>query len=444
MALLPLDQIQKIARQRLAMHHLRQRESQPGVVPLWHKDVLPLLRIPHQAQRGFVDSTAKRKVIRAGRRGGKTVGVALLAIKAFLAGRRVLYAVPTQDQVERFWYEVKRALTPALDRKRLVKNETRHAVAVPGSETRIRAKTAFNADTLRGDFADLLILDEYQLMNEDAWAIVGAPMLLDNNGDAIFVYTPPSFRTTGLSKAHDPRHASKLYAQAQLDISGRWETFTFASHDNPHLSSSALEDIPKDMSSLAYRQEILAEDLDEVPGALWTPVLLDSCRVVHAPDIFTRIVIGIDPGHDAGIVVVGKGEDGRGYVIEDCSVSGPPELWSARAVAQYHTRQANTLVAERNHGGDMVETTIRHVDPTVTVKTVWASRGKYARAEPISVLYPQDKIRHVGVLGQLELEMCNWTPDSGQPSPNRLDALVWALTELMQTRSTITTMDLVF
>jgi hypothetical protein len=110
-----------------------------------------------------------------------------VAVKNFLAKRRVLYAVPTQDQVDRFWSGVKGALQPAIDAGIIYKNETRHVVEFSGTEARIRAKTAWDADSLRGDYADLLILDEFQLMNEDAWEVVGAPMLLDNNGDVYFI-----------------------------------------------------------------------------------------------------------------------------------------------------------------------------------------------------------------------------------------------------------------
>ena len=156
---------------------------------------------PHLKQREFIDSPAKRKVVRAGRRGGKTVGMAIISIEKFLEGKRVLYAAPTQDQIDRFWTEVTKALQEPIDAGAYYKNETRHIIELRGTEQRVRAKTAFNADTLRGDYADVLILDEYQLMDETAWTEVGAPMLLDNNGDAIFIYTPPSLRSRSMSKA---------------------------------------------------------------------------------------------------------------------------------------------------------------------------------------------------------------------------------------------------
>lgn len=178
------------------------------------------------------------------------------------------------------------------------------------------------------------------------------------------------------------------------------------------------------------RQELHAEMLEDTPGALWTRGLLDAYRVVKYPPL-KRIVVAIDPGGDAGIVVAGIGEDNHGYVLEDLSISGSPSGWATQAVMGYHKYHADRLVAEVNHGGDMVISTIATVDSTVATKKLWASRGKYARAEPVSALYDQGKIHHVGMFAALEDELCDWVPDEGMPSPNRLDACVWALTELL-------------
>jgi phage terminase large subunit-like protein len=178
------------------------------------------------------------------------------------------------------------------------------------------------------------------------------------------------------------------------------------------------------------RQELYAEILDDAPGALWTRTLLDQTRVHHVPRL-TRIVLGLDPGHEAGIVAVGLGEDGHGYVLEDLSISGSPDTWAGQAVAGYHKLRANLVVAESNHGADMVITILHTKDATVATKKVWASQGKYARAEPVSALYEQQRIHHVGMFATLEDQMCTWSPGEGLPSPNELDACVWALTELM-------------
>jgi len=392
------------------------------------------LRRPHAQQRAFVDSNIKRIILRAGRRGGKTVGIAILAIKRWLAGRRVLYAAPTQDQVDTFWWEVIRALGELIDRGIVYKNESKHLVEFPGTKRRIRAKTAWNADTLRGDYADLLILDEWQLMDEQAWELVGAPMLLDNDGDAVFIYTPPSIRSRSVTKARDPRHASKLFRKAEADKTGRWEAHSFPSHENPHISATALDELAEDMTSLGYRQEILAQDLDQVEGALWTLEQLDRDRVEEAPDL-VRIVTAIDPSvtgretsDECGILSMGLGEDGHGYLLADRSLRASPGRWAETAIALHEDLEGDRVVAETNNGGEMVELTLRAVSETVPYEGVYASRGKRTRAEPVAAASERGKIHHVGQFGELEEELVTWLP--GMPSPNRLDAYVWAATAL--------------
>lgn len=393
------------------------------------------LRKPHAIQAEFIDSDAKRIVIRAGRRGGKTVGASQRAVKRFLAGKRVLYAAPTEDQIGAFWFEVRRALQEPIDAGVFAKNETMHFIELAGTKQRIRAKTAFNADTLRGDYADELILDEYQLMAEDTWATVGAPMLADNDGNATFIYTPPSLRSRSRSKANDPQHAAKLFKRAKEDATGRWQTFHFASRENPYISQIALDELAQDMTSIAYRMEIMAEDVDETPGALWTRDAIDTHRVTKHPDL-TRVVVAVDPtasatGDEAGIITAGE-RDQHYYTLADDSRQGSPHEWATAAVTAYHLHQADVIVAEKNNGGDMVEAVIKQVDPTVNVKLVWASRGKVTRAEPVAAVAEQGRDHHVGYFPALEDELCMWQP--GDPSPNRLDAKVWAITELMDSK----------
>lgn len=359
----------------------------------------------------------------------------ICAVEHFLKGRRVLYAAPTADQLARFWKTVIDALQEPIDAGVFYKNETEHIIERKGTEQRIRAKTAWNADTLRGDYADVLILDEYQLMNEDAWGVVGAPMLLDNNGDAVFIYTPPSLRSAGITKAHDPQHAAKLFKRAAGDTSGRWAAFHFTSHDNPHISREALADITQDMTRLAYRQEIEAEDVDEAPGAMWTRATLEAGRVLKAPDM-ARIVVAIDPtatttGDEAGIIVAGVASDDF-YVLDDASLHGSPLQWASAAIVAYHKFGADRIIAEVNNGGEMVEQTLRAVDKSIPYKGVHASRGKATRAEPVAAFYEQGHGHHVGAFPILEDELCQW--EQGGASPNRLDALVWAGTELLVNR----------
>lgn len=390
------------------------------------------LQTPHSKQAEFIDHPAPRKIIRAGRRSGKTTGIYIYAVRKFLAGRRVLYAAPTQEQVDRFWVSVTRALQGAVDSGVFYKNETKHIIELAGTEQRIRAKTAWNADTMRGDYADELILDEFQLMAEDAWDTVGAPMLADNNGNAIFIYTPPSLSSRSATKAKDPQNAAKMFKQAAADTSGRWKAFTFTSYDNPHISKTALDELAHDMRSVAYRMEILAEDLTEAPGALWKRDIIDRDRVLKMPDTVDRIVVAVDPsasssGDEAGIITAARAGD-EYYTLADDSIQGSPATWARAAITAYYRAGADLLVGEGNNGGEMIETVIHQIDPAVRYKMVSATRGKAIRAQPISTIHEQGHDHHVGTLAKLEDELCLW--QEGDKSPNRLDAKVWALTEL--------------
>lgn len=183
------------------------------------------------------------------------------------------------------------------------------------------------------------------------------------------------------------------------------------------------------------RQELNAEILDDNPNALWQRKNIDENRIAVIPDL-KRIVVAIDPNasnnansDEIGIVIAGIDKDGIGYVIDDVSILGSPSEWGGQAIANYHKYKADRIVAEINNGGNMVEYVIRSIDRNISYKGVHASKGKYTRAEPISALYEQGKVKHVGSFPKMEDEMCEW--EQGMESPNRLDALVWALTDLM-------------
>jgi phage terminase large subunit-like protein len=187
------------------------------------------------------------------------------------------------------------------------------------------------------------------------------------------------------------------------------------------------------------RQELQAEVLDDVPGALWTRDRLEELRRDAAP-VMSRIVVAIDPagsaeGDETGIIAAGVDEPGRGWLLADESGQYQPTDWARRAVALYHHLHADRVVAETNFGGGMVEATIRAVDPNVSFRAVTASRGKVARAEPVSALYEQGRVHHLGVYPELEDQLCGFTSHFDRNragfSPGRLDALVWALTDLM-------------
>jgi phage terminase large subunit-like protein len=187
------------------------------------------------------------------------------------------------------------------------------------------------------------------------------------------------------------------------------------------------------------RQEIDGEIIDDRPDALWSRAVIESCRVAEAPAL-ARIVVAVDPpasakrGADAcGLVAAGRAEDGRCYVLADESIAGlSPAGWAAKAVALWRRLSADALVAEVNQGGDMVRAVIAEADASVPVQAVRAKRGKWLRAEPVAHRYEQGKVKHVGAFPALEDEMCDFGLDglSSGRSPDRLDALVWAIATL--------------
>lgn len=210
------------------------------------------------------------------------------------------------------------------------------------------------------------------------------------------------------------------------------------------------------MSSVKRMRFKEGEWASEVNGALWSlddrmsqddrPMPgIDSLRIATAPEM-RRVVVAVDPsgtkgdggGDDIGIVVAGLGHDGHGYILEDSTCQMGPEGWGRRAVDAYHRHSADRIVGEKNFGGDMVRFTIATADKRASYKDVSASRGKVVRAEPISALYEQGKVHHVGHYADLEDQLCNFTANGyvGEGSPDRADALVWALTELMLGGST--------
>lgn len=300
----------------------------------------------HDKQQEIADSTAKRKVIVTGRRFGKTTMVSIMAVEGLLQGKRVLYAAPKEAQTEAFWGLCKGYLAPLIPRY-VYKNETLRQlrveprVAGDPAGGNIRAKTAFDADSLRGDYADLLILDEYSYMDPDVWELVGVPMLLDNDGDAVFIFTPAR-----------KNHAYKLYLRAQAE-GGRWGAWHATTMDNPHLSEDAVAEMASDMTSEAYRQEILAEFLEgegqvfrNIPANLWRPKEQDiRAHMGHS------LVAGLDWGrkNDATVISIGCQDCQKELVLDRFTkVSYPIQRDRIKAhVDRWHP----SLLAEANSMG---------------------------------------------------------------------------------------------
>lgn len=189
------------------------------------------------------------------------------------------------------------------------------------------------------------------------------------------------------------------------------------------------------------RQELSGELLDDVPGALWTYGMIDRYRLAEVPPgvAAVRVAVGVDPsasedGAEAGIVVGMKGSDGHGYIMRDATLRGRPEAWAKQAVDALEYFKGDRIIAEANNGGQMVEAVIKGYRRNTPVRLVHAARGKIPRAEPISLLYERGLVHHVGTFPELEDQMCQYdvgNPDSVRNSPDRMDALVWLMSDLM-------------
>mgnify|MGYP001183100738 CR=1 FL=1 len=287
--------------------------------------------------------------------------------------------------------------------------------------------SAFSADEpdrLRGPNHDLAWADELAAWRyPEAWDMLMFGLRIGDMPRAVVTTTPKPI----------PLVRQLLAIEDQSVITTTGSTFD----NQANLASSFLDEITSRYEGTRLgRQELYAEVLDDVEGALWNRDNLEELRVSATPEL-ERVVVAIDPAAgskaanaETGIVVAGIGADGHGYVLDDRSIRGTPNDWGTAAIAAYHANKADRIVAEANQGGDMVLHTLRTVDLNAPVKMVHASRGKRTRAEPVAALYEQGRVHHLGFHGELEDQLCSWVPDQSA-SPDRLDALVWALTELM-------------
>lgn len=284
--------------------------------------------------------------------------------------------------------------------------------------------TTFSADEpdrLRGPNHDLAWCDELAAWRyPEAWDMLIFGLRIGNHPRAVVTTTP---RPVALIK--------NLIGRNDVHVT-RGSTFD----NRANLAPSFLAEVTARYEGTTLgRQELHAEILSDIDGALWTRQMIDDHRVTDVPEM-ERLVVAVDPAVTAGvdsaetgIVAVGTA-GGHGYVIDDKSMRGSPDEWARQAVALYHTLSADRIVAEANQGGDMIRHTLATVDPRVPVRLVNASRGKRTRAEPVAALYEQGKVHHVGGHATLEDQLCSWVPGESA-SPDRLDALVWAVTELL-------------
>ena len=292
--------------------------------------------------------------------------------------------------------------------------------------------SAHEPESLRGPQFDAAWVDELAKWKkaEETWDQLQFALRLGPNPQQVVTTTP---RNVAVLKAilNNP---STVVTHAPTDA------------NRAHLAASFLEEVKARYGGTRLGlQELDGALLEDAEGALWTSAMLERGRVDEVPAL-SRIVVAVDPpvtGHagsdECGIVVVGAVTDGpvqdwRAYVLEDASVQGTsPDGWARAAIEAMQRHGADRLVAEVNQGGDLVQAVIRQVDPLVSFKAVRASRGKSARAEPVAALYEQGRVHHLRGLARLEDQMCRMTARGyeGRGSPDRVDALVWALTALM-------------
>lgn len=286
------------------------------------------------------------------------------------------------------------------------------------------AYSADEPDRLRGPNHDLAWADELAAWRyPDAWDQLMLGLRIGDHPRAVVTTTPrPTTIIQRLMRATDGSVAVT-----------RGSTY----ENSANLANDFLNEMKRRYEGTRLgRQELHAEILEDVEGALWQRDNIDANRTTGAPPL-KRIVIAIDPAvtnnpdsNETGIVVAGVCANNQGWLLDDRTLRGSPSEWAHAAISAYNTFKADSLVAEANQGGDMIRHLLRTVDANAPIKLVHASRGKRTRAEPVAALYEQNRIHHVGSFPVLEDQLCSWIPDISS-SPDRLDALVWAFTDLL-------------
>jgi len=388
----------------------------------------------HAGQYEVWETQKRFRLIAAGRRWGKTWLGSALCLDVALRGGRAWWIAPTYKVANVGWRGLNE-MRAQIGRHISIecRKVDRELLFANGGE--VWVKSADNPDSLRGDGLDFIVLDECAYMKEEAWSEALRPALSDRKGAALFISTPH-----GLNWFRD------LWKRGQDPEFPDWQSWSFKTSDNPFIDRDEIESARRTMLERIFRQEYEADFLADNPGALWTRADIDASRVLKAPDNISRVVVAMDPSatssataDECGIIGAAssmydatrncKDDRTQLYVLEDATVRGTPTAQAKAAIAMFYKIGADCIVAEANNGGEWISTVINQIDRRVRVKIVHASRGKQTRAEPVSAVYEHGRGHHVGSFPQLEDEMCQWEP--GMTSPNRLDALVWAGTELV-------------
>lgn len=381
-------------------------------------------------------STAKFIVVPAGRRTGKTKGIANASIEWIIEGKKILWGDTISGNIDRY---VDRYFKPELIASKLNYSYStqKKVLTIEGFDGYIDFRSADRPENWEGFGYDIILLNEAGIILKNDYLYTNAvlPMLMDNAGSKLFAIGTPKGKETKNGKEH--RYFS-LYKRC-LDNDPSFQLFQFSSYDNPFLSQkdvTELEEEMKLMNPAMVRQEIYAEFVDGAAGELWDEVIIERQRIKVCPQL-SRITVNIDPAisntatsDETGITVTGKDSNGNGYLLADESGKYSPEQWATIAVNLANEWKADCIVAEKNQGGDMVQSVLKSTGCKIRIKLVTATKGKFVRAEPIYSFYEQGKIFHVGYHYKLERQMCIFTSDL-KNSPDRVDSMVWGFTELL-------------
>ena len=375
-------------------------------------------------------------IVPCGRRWGKTKGAANGTIEWMIEGQKLLWGDTISSNIDRY---VDRYFKPELNKSEIKYNwsSQKKLLELPDFGGYMDFRSADRPENWEGFGYDKIILNEAGIILKNEYIFTNAvlPMLMDMPGSKLFAIGTPKGRTTKQNKEH------RYFAMYKRAKSGDplYDLYQFSSYDNPFLDDEDIKEMENEMRLMnpqMVQQEIYAEFVDGAVGELWDEVIIERQRIKIAPDL-TRITINIDPAISAnaesdetGITVTGKDAVGNGYTLHDESGKYSPEQWASVAINLADKWQADCIVAEKNQGGDMVESVLRSAGCRHRVKLVTATKGKYVRAEPIYALYEQGKIFHVGYHNKLEAQMCSFNSEL-KNSPDRVDSLVWGFTELM-------------
>jgi len=386
-----------------------------------------------QQNKVFFDYPAgtRFQIVTKGRRFGATMGASHAFIEWACEGQHLLWGDTINSNVDRY---IERYFIPALQKTKIDYQYRKQQKQLNIEQGYIDFRSADRPENWEGFGYDKIFLNEAGIILKNKYLYTNAvlPMLMDSpNSLLIAAGVPKGLRI----KSGEEHPFYTLFKNAKNGQKG-YNCLEFSSYDNPFLTKEDIEVLRDEigrMSQPMVDQEIYGKFVEGVNLTMWSPDMI--YHVDRHPEL-THITIGVDPsgsveGDEVGIVSSGKDANGNIYVLSDLSGNYTPYQWASIVVNEYKRLKADTIVAERNFGGDMVKSNIYNVDRFVKVEDVTASRGKEVRAQPVSSLYEQGFVKHLSGLNQLENEMLTWVPNVGK-SPNRIDALVWGIHKLTE------------